>query len=134
MARSKDQQCKEIVEGLGLGLLEMDFDHVSNNKFQFEMSFSHAWRKWGKADCFPSVDRAREPENEVWLRIRKSGGRRGRMVEWFEDDGHRGCFFIRLTQGDDWTPAEACRIASSVPLEDWVSLARVFKSELDRFN
>lgn len=128
MARSKDQQCKEVVEGLGLGLVKLGFNAVPKDKFTFEMALNHSWHQWRFTDHFPSVDGARDPANEVWLCVPKSANRRFRSVEWHEEEGHRGEFLIRFTQRD-WTPEEVCEHVGDLRIEAWLDLAKRFKDE-----
>jgi hypothetical protein len=78
---SKDQQVKQVVEGLALGVLSFQVVRVPNKKMQLELAFSSAWRSWSRAGEFDSI-RGIEAGNAIWLGMGKSEGRRGVTAAW----------------------------------------------------
>lgn len=58
---SKEQQVREVVEGMGLGLMALGMTRVSSWKLDLEFAFSYAWRRWEHSDEYPSIGRAPKP-------------------------------------------------------------------------
>lgn len=78
---SKDQQVKQAVEGLALGVLSFQILRIPNKKMQLELAFNSAWRSWPRAGEFSGI-RGIEAGNAFWLGMGKSAGRRGATAAW----------------------------------------------------
>lgn len=125
---SKEQQVREVVEGLGLGLLALGVTRVSSWKLDLEFAFSYAWRRWDHAAEYPSIGRALKPDNEFWIGVTKSERRKAATVVWWQDGGEYeiGVAF------DGWSPEEAASLVGDRPLAEWVALATHFRERLDK--
>lgn len=124
---SKEQQVREVVEGMALGLVSLGVTRVSSSKLELEFAFSHAWRRWSHADEYPSIGRAMKPDNEFYLGVLKSERRRDAVVVW-RNDGREYEVGIAL---DGWTASEAARRVSDRPLSEWEALAKPFREHVD---
>jgi len=125
---TKDQQTREIVEGLGIGLLTLDVRHVSSTKVTLELAFAHAWRTWPHADAYPSIGRAPKPDNVFWLGVQKSARRQHSTVVWIPN----GDTYAIEVVHENWSTEEAARVISDRPLDDWALLATPFHARLTR--
>jgi hypothetical protein len=124
---SKDQQVREVVEGLGLGLVVLGVTRVSSGKLDLEFAFSYAWRKWEHADEYPSIGRAPKPDNAFWIGVTKSERRRAASVVWWQEGGEYAIGVVH----DGWTPEAVADLVSNRPLREWVALATLFRERLD---
>lgn len=124
---TKQQQVAEVVEGLGLGLVALGVNRVSSGKLDLEFAFSHAWRRWGHADEYPSIGRAPKPDNEFWIGVTKSERRNGAAVVWQKD----GSAYEIGSRHEGWTPEEVADLVSERPLSQWVDLATPFRERLE---
>lgn len=122
---SKQDQVAEVVEGLGLGLYALGVQRVSSWKLDIEFSFSHAWREWTHSGDYPSIGRAMKPDNEFWIGVTKSEGRKWPVVTWRKDGSD---YVISLR---DRTPEEAANSLGGRPLDQWVALAKPYRERLD---
>jgi hypothetical protein len=113
MALTKVQQVREVVDGMGLGLIALGADRVSSSKLDLEFAFSHAWR-WSRANDYPSIGRAHKPDNEFWIGVGKSERRLACDVTWIQV----GAEYELVNIGDR-------------PLEQWVALATPFLEHLN---
>ena len=125
---TKEQQVREVVEGLGLGLVALGVSRVTSSKIDLEFAFSHAWGRWDHADEYPSIGRAPKPDNVFWIGVAKSERRKGAAVVWWM--GVRE-YEIGVAL-DGWTPDEVARLVGNRPLSQWVSLATPFREHLER--
>jgi len=53
---SKEQEVREVVEGLGLGLLALGATRLTSWMINLESAFPHAWRRWEGANGAPSLN------------------------------------------------------------------------------
>lgn len=122
MTPSKDQQVKEVVIGMALGVLAQNVEAVASNKMALEFAFNHAWRSWSKAREFPSI-RGHDPGNLFWIGIGKSERRRGVCAAW-----ERGRWSEPYITYEDWTVEEALDLHADdqVTADDWIELGRLF--------
>lgn len=122
MALTKDNQVKEVVIGMALGVLAQGVEAVTSNKMAFEFAFNHAWRGWGHAHCFPSI-RGHDPGNMFWIGVGKSERRHGACAAW-----ERGRWSEPYITYESWTVEEALALHADavVTAEDWIELARLF--------
>jgi hypothetical protein len=125
---TKDQQVREVVEGLGLGLITLGVHRVGSGKTKLELAFSHAWRRWSYAGQYPSLARAPKPDNEFWLGLLKSSRRRSATVAW-HPVGHE--YAIEVAH-DEWTPEDAVGLIGERRLDEWVLLAMPFQEHLNQ--
>lgn len=125
---TKDQQRKQLVEGLGLGILAIGANYVENDKMALEFAIGHALRRWPHNSDYPSIMGAHDPANEVYLGIWKSEGRRAASVRWEVVKPASG-FLIRIAHGADWTPEEVVdhNLLGDRPLQQWQELATLFQ-------
>ncbi|WP_062214448.1 hypothetical protein [Streptomyces sp. NBRC 109706] len=124
---SRDQQVREIVEGLGLGLVALGASRVTSQKIDLEFAFSYAWRRWPHADQYPSIGRASKPDNLFWRGVTRSERRKSAVIVW---RGDRGEYAIG-TVHDGWMPEDAVGIIGDRLLSEWVSLATDFRERLE---
>lgn len=122
---TKDQQVREIVDGMGLGLVALGVAKVPSSKISLELAFSHAWRRWSHAGDYPSIGRAAKPDNLFWLGIGRSSGRQWSVIRWRLGDGGYALDLGSRTLG------EAVEDLGDRPLSDWRSLAEPFLSRLN---
>jgi hypothetical protein len=125
---SREQQVREVVEGIGLGLVALGVTRVSAGKLDLEFAFSHAWRNWPHADEDPSIGRSPKPDNVFWIGITKSERRNAATIVWRRDGGE---YEIGIMH-DGWTPKDAVDLVGDRPLSAWVSLATAFRDRLER--
>lgn len=126
MRQTKDQQIKDVVVGVALGVLAQGVTAVTSGKMALEFAFNHAWRRWRLASEFPSIA-GHDPGNLFWIGMGKSEGRQGACAAWNEDDW--AVPYIR----HDWSVADALAHHESreVSAEDWVELGRLFVEYFD---
>ena len=122
---SKRDQVAEVVEGMGLGLVALGVRRVSSWKLDIEFSFSHAWRGWAHSGDYPSIGRAHKPDNEFWIAVTNSERRKWPYVTWRQDGA---TYEIELR---DRTPEEAAQALGERPLDQWVTLAEMYRERLD---
>ena len=122
MRLTKDQQVKEVVIGMALGVLARRVEAVTSNKMALEFAFNHAWRSWSKAREFPSI-RGHDPGNLFWIGIGKSESRRGVCAAW-----ERGRWAWPYITYEDWTVQEALDLHADdrVTADDWIELGHLF--------
>ncbi len=127
---TKDQQVREVVEGLGLGLVSLGAPRVTSSKIQLEFAFSHAWRRWDHADDYPSIGRAPKPDNVFWIGVTKSERRSMAAVVW-----HRaGSEYEIGFRQEGWTAEEIADLIGDRPLSEWTALAMPFRDRLNGVN
>lgn len=98
---TKDQQVKHVVEGVALGVLAQGVEAVTSAKGSFELNFNGAWRRWSRADQFPSLND--RPGEQFWIGVGKSQGRRGATAAW---DRHQWAAPFLLGGYRDWSVDE----------------------------
>lgn len=125
---TKDQQVREVVEGLGLGLVSLGVTRVSSGKLDLEFAFSHSWRRWDHAAEYPSIGRAPKPDNVFWIGVTKSERRNASAVVWRRAGGEYEIGF----RHEGWTPEEIADLVSDRPLNDWIALATPFRDRLHK--
>lgn len=125
---SKEQQVREVVEGLGLGLITLGMARVSSSKLDLESAFSHAWTRWNYADGYPSIGRAPKPDNVFWIGVTKSERRRDATVVWWREGSE---YQIGVTL-DGWPPDEVASLVGDRSLSHWVSLATPFRDWIEK--
>lgn len=124
---TKDQQVREVVEGLGLGLVSLGVTSVSSGKLDLEFAFSHAWRRWEHAHEYPSIGRAPKPDNVFWIGVTKSERRNMAAVVWQRAGGKYQIGF----RHEGWTPEEIAGVVGDRSLNDWAALAAPFRDRLE---
>ncbi|MEO8136172.1 MAG: hypothetical protein ABI831_19625 [Betaproteobacteria bacterium] len=126
---TKAKQETAVGQGLAVGCLALGVTAVTSKKMSVEMAFIRAWRDWPQARHFPTI-RADLERNDILPIIHDSPRRRGGYIaEWAV-----GRTLEPLLRGD-WDVDEAgaqLEIASDVPLEGWIELARAFTDDLDQ--
>jgi len=122
---SKDNQVKDVVIGLALGVLAQGVTAVTSNKMAFEFAFEGAWRDWPNATNFPSL-RGHNVGNLFWIGAGRSGGRRGACAAWREGKWNEP--YIAYS---GWTVNECLdHIADGrARSSDWEELGRLFVAE-----
>lgn len=122
MALTKDNQVKEVVIGMALGVLAQGVEAVTSNKMAFEFGFNHAWRQWDKANHFPSI-KGHDPGNLFWIGVGKSERRKGACAAW--ESGRWNEPYVTY---ESWTVEEALDLHAddSVTARDWIELGRLF--------
>lgn len=122
MRRTKDQQVKEVVEGLALGVLAQGVVAVTSNKMKLEFGFNHAWRRWASARVFPSI-KGHDPGSLFWLGMIKSERRQGVRAAWESDR-----WTMPYVTLEDWTVEETLDLHADeeVRVADWIELGRLF--------
>lgn len=122
VTQSKDQQVKDVVVGIALGVLVQGVEAVTSNKMALEFAFNHAWRRWSKARFFPSI-KGHDPGNLFWIGVGKSQRRRSACAAW-----ERGSWSTPYITYEDWTVDEALDLHADadVSAEDWTELGRLF--------
>ena len=122
MAQSKDQQVKEVVIGMALGVLAQGVEAVTSDKMALEFAFNHAWRRWSKARQFASI-RGPNPGNLFWIGVGKSERRQGACAAWERDR-----WSAPYIAYEDWTVDEALDLHADgdVTADDWIELGRLF--------
>lgn len=126
MRQTKDQQIKEVVVGVALGVLAQGVVAVTSSKMALEFAFNYAWRRWSEASQFPSIA-GHDPGNLFWIGMGKSEGRQVACAAWSSDDWATP--YIRY----DWTVDEALdhHASRQVTAEDWIELGRLFVEYFD---
>lgn len=121
---TRDQEVKQVVEGLALGVLAQDVEAVSSAKLQLELGFNHAWRRWPRAGQFRRLDSA-QPGNQFWIGLRRSRRRRGVCAAWALD---RWAAPYVLYEG--WTVDECLGLLADerASADDWHHLGRLYVS------
>lgn len=122
MALTKDQQVKEVVIGMALGVLAQGVEAVTSNKTAFEFAFNHAWREWDKASHFPSI-KWHDPGNLFWIGVGKSERRRGVCAAW--ESGRWNEPYLAY---EGWTVEEALDLHADevISAHDWIELGGLF--------
>ena len=125
MALSKVQQVNQVVDGMGLGLIARGANRVSSSRLDLEFAFSHAWRRWEHAADYPSIGRARKPDNEFWIGVGKSERRLSGDVAWTQEGAEYELSIAYAALGP-----EGMNVGDR-PLEHWVVLATPFLDHLN---
>lgn len=128
MRQTKDQQIKDVVVGVALGVLAQNVVAVTSSKMALEFAFNHAWRRWPEAHQFPSI-RGHDPGNLFWIGVGKSEGRQVACAAWNDED-----WAVPYVRYDGWTVEEALDLhssSSSVSAADWTELGRLFVEYFD---
>lgn len=122
MPRTKDQQVKDVVIGVALGVLAQGVEAVTSDKMALEFAFNHAWKNWPSARHFPSI-KGHDPGNLFWIGVGKSERRQGACAAW-----ERSLWSAPYIIYDDWTVEDALDLHADgdVSVEDWVELGRLF--------
>lgn len=79
--QTKDQQVKQVVEGLALAVLAQGVERLTGGKMDVEFAFTKAWRSWSRSAEFPAINGIGSG-NQIWLGMGKSGGRVGVRAAW----------------------------------------------------
>lgn len=125
MKLTKQQQIREVVAGLGLGLLELHNARLKkSSKIDFELAFAFAWRRWPGASDYPSIkgDTGPNGANAVMIGVHKSA-RSKSAVRWVRN----GSDLVVVGLGD-WAPEDHLGLVGERSLASWVSLAELFLS------
>lgn len=113
MGRSENK----FSEGVALGVLMCDRDHVPQDKTVFEAAFSAAWRRWPFASRFPFVGAVTKAD-EIYQMTHAGKNHETTHLYW---DGH----YIQARGGID-EPLHATEIADSIdpdiPASAWRNL------------
>lgn len=119
---SKDQQVKDIVAGIALGVLACGVASVTSNKMTLEFAFNGAWSSWPGAHGYPSI-RGHDPGNLFWLGVQRSAGRKSVYAYW----ANERMIYPMLVQ-EHWTVEESLGLHANelTSAEEWVDLARLF--------
>jgi len=125
VTQTKDQQVRDVVIGVALGVLAQSVEAVTSSKMTMEFAFNHAWRSWPRAQLFPSIT-GHDPGNLFWIGVGKSEGRRGACAAW-----DRGIWSAPYVTLEGWTVAEALDLHADtkVTVDDWIELGRLFVNE-----
>lgn len=119
---SKDQQVKQVVQGLALGVLAQDPGEMIADKIATEFAFNHAWRHWPRATEFPSIS-GHDPGNLIWIGMGRSERRVGATASWTRN---RTLEPHVLYEG--WTVAECLDVLQDerASAGDWIELGALF--------
>ncbi|MCQ6271024.1 hypothetical protein M8J71_11070 [Pseudarthrobacter sp. R1] len=124
--QTKDQQVKQVVEGLALGVLARGVVRLPGGKVDLELAFNRAWRSWSRSGSFPTI-RGISAGNQIWLGMGKSERRTGVRAGWAN---HSEPY---LLEGFDQWGAEECLDLFADDLasaQDWVTLGDLFVEAL----
>jgi hypothetical protein len=123
---TKDQQVKQVVEGLALGVLARGVVRVAGGKVDLELAFNRAWRSWSRSDSFPAINGI-SAGNQIWLGMGKSERRTGVRAGWAN---HTVPYL--LDGFDQWSVEECLDFFADdlASAEDWVSLGDLFVEAL----
>ncbi|MFJ2543034.1 hypothetical protein [Microbacterium sp. NPDC087589] len=126
MRQTKDQQIKDVVVGVAIGVLAQGVTAVTSSKLTLEFAFNHAWRSWPQAYRFPSIG-GHDPGNMFWIGMGKSEGRQVACAAWSEER-----WAVPYIRYDGWSVEDALEHHASpeVSAEDWEELGRLFVSQL----
>jgi hypothetical protein len=124
--QKKDQQVKQVVEGLALGVLVHGVGHISGGKVEIEFAFNRAWRSWSRSPEFPAINGIGSG-NQIWLGMGKSEGRTGVRAGW---ECHSRPYL--LGGFDHWNVEECLELLADdrASAADWKELGKLFISEL----
>lgn len=127
MTQSKEEQVREVVEGLGLGLLAIGRDHVTNSKIDLESAFSRSWNHWTPRNYYPSFSRMVKPANEFWIKVSKSHRLRNRAIRWQKMIGTYEIEFSYQSLDVKY----ASTLIGKRTVSEWITFARSFADILD---
>ena len=121
---TRDQQVKQVVVGVALGVLAQGVDSVTSGKIEFELAFEAAWRRWSRTAEFPSI-KGPHAGNQFWIGVQKSERRVGTAAAW--DTGRWSTPYITMS---DWTVDECLDLHADerASVEDWKELGRLYVS------
>ena len=122
MTLTKDNQVKEVVIGVALGVLMQGVEAVTGNKTAFEFGFNHAWRQWGKAKHFPGI-KGHDPGNLFWIGVCKSERRKGACAAWKSGRWNKPYLVYESLTAEELLDLHA---DDNVTVGDWLELARLF--------
>lgn len=122
MALTKDQQIKEVVVGMALGVLAQRVEAVTSGKMALEFAFNHAWRNWANASKFPKIN-GHDPGNLFWIGLGKSERRVGVRAAW-----ERGQWSEPYVTYKGWAVDEVLDLHADegTSAENWIELGRLF--------
>lgn len=119
----KDRQWRQVIEGLGIGLIESGVHSVPASKQRLESAFLHAWGAWRNASTYPSIRGNVSCGNEFLSAVYRSAGRQGATVTWTPRSG-----MLDLAIIGPLTTSEAAESIGDFPLSEWTALAKLFMS------
>lgn len=82
---TRDNQVKEVVQGLALGVLYAGVDEVPTSKLDLEFALGPAFRGWVGARMYPGLSDFIRGPNYIYLGFRKSARRNGVIHAAWED-------------------------------------------------
>ncbi|WP_144589310.1 hypothetical protein [Brevibacterium casei] len=127
MTQSKEEQVREVVEGLGLGLLAIDRAQVTNSKTDLESAFSRSWNHWTPRIYYPSFSRMVKPANEFWIKVIKSHRLRNEAIRWQKAAGTYAIEFAHQSLDMNY----AASLIGQRTVSEWIAFAGAFADVLD---
>lgn len=121
---TKDQQVREVVDGMGLGLVALGVTRVTSSKLPLDFAFIDAWHRWEYAGSYPSIG-GLKPESEFRIGLLKSADRRWPVVRWVQAGKE-----YQIDIGSRTVDEAADALGR--PLDDWISLAEPFIARLNQ--
>ena len=116
-------------EGLAVGCLALGIAAVTSGKTAVESAFRRAWRQWAWSSQFPAIH-ASLTRNDLLPILRNSSRRRRRVIAEWSSTGPEYQPRLREPWDNIEEAAEDLPTFTSVPLQGWVELARVFIEDL----
>lgn len=126
MQQTKDQQVKQVVEGLALGVLAQGVERVIGGKPDVELAFNGAWRSWSRSAQFPAIN-GMGAGNQIWLGMGKSERRTSVRAGWENQSAP-----YLLNGFHHWTVEQCLELLADAraSAEHWAQLGQLFIAAL----
>ncbi|TQO24266.1 hypothetical protein FB385_3146 [Paramicrobacterium agarici] len=125
--KNKDQQWRQIIQGLALGCLTLGEVDLPSSKIETEFAFAYAWRRWSFAGEFPSIR-----DRDFFIYMRKSPRRESSYAAF--DAQSRLTPYVKTPDWEVGQSLDAFVEDSDIPATEWVELARLFVERLPRYD
>ena len=126
-APTRDQQVKQVCEGLALGVLALGIGSVAASKLDVEFALSHCMRNWSFAERFPSVS-GHHGSSHLWIGLRRSERRRQPLAAWSD-----GQWLTPYVTRQGWSVRDCTEVLAEragIPHPGWVELGILFVEHL----
>jgi hypothetical protein len=139
--KTKQQQTKEVAQGLALGLISLGIDVEFTSMAQFESAFEAPWRAWDGRAAYASIGGHRFGRaayasigghrfgREIYSAAAKSARWKGPVAARWE-----GAPMRPVEEHPDWSPKECAELVSdgAVTAAQWQELAKAVVARLSR--
>jgi len=117
---TKQQQIKDVTQGLALGIISLGVDVEFRSMAEFESAFETPWRKWSGSAAYPSLGGHRFGR-DIYFAAGKSAGWRSAVAARWEGPPMRP-----VEEHPDWSPEECADLISggAVTAKQWQELAQ----------